>query len=72
MQYLFGPGDNPYKQRWAQDALALGTLRAWSPSLRGRLRHLWFARLRPLAKRLLRRPAPTAPKPSTTNPADDT
>lgn len=70
-QYLFGPGDNPYKQRWAQHALALTTLRAWSPSLRGRLRHLWFARLRPLGRRLLRRAAPTAPAPITTQQADD-
>ena len=64
VQYLFGPGDNPYKQRWAQDVLTLTTLRAWSPSLRGRWRHLWFQRLRPLAKRLLRRPAPSAPNPT--------
>lgn len=71
VQYLFGPGDNPYKQRWAQDALALCTLRAWSPSLRGQLRHLWLARLRPLAKRLLRRPAPSAPNSTITTPGDD-
>lgn len=58
-QYFFGPGDNPYKQRWAQDGLPLTTLTAWSPSLRGRLAHCWHQRLRPLAKRLLRR-APTA------------
>ena len=59
-QYFFGPGDNPYKRRWAQDGLSLSTLRAWSPSGRGRLRHLWHQRLRPWAKRLLRRiPEPT-------------
>lgn len=61
-QYFFGPGDNPYKQRWSQDGLALCTLRAWSRSGRGRLRHLWHQRLRPWGKRLLGRspePAPT-------------
>jgi CelD/BcsL family acetyltransferase involved in cellulose biosynthesis len=67
-QYLFGPGDNPYKQRWAQHALTLSTLRAWSPSLRGRLRQLWFARLRPLAKRLLRRTDQAATTPAAPNP----
>jgi CelD/BcsL family acetyltransferase involved in cellulose biosynthesis len=64
--YLFGPGDNPYKQRWAQDALPLDTLTAWSPSWRGRLRQLWLGRLRPLAKRLLRRAAPPASPPTET------
>lgn len=64
--YLFGPGDNPYKQRWAHDALPLDTLTAWSPSWRGRLRQLWFGRLRPLAKRLLRRAAPPASPPTET------
>lgn len=66
-QYLFGPGDNPYKQRWAQHAVALASLRAWSPSLRGRLRHAWCQHLRPLAKRLLRRPTPTTPAALTPN-----
>ncbi len=61
-QYFFGPGDNPYKQRWAQDASPLLTLSAWSPSLRGRLGYFWQQRLRPWAKRLLRRtPAPVPP-----------
>ncbi|MGK2941776.1 MAG: GNAT family N-acetyltransferase [Immundisolibacter sp.] len=54
-RYCFGPGGNPYKQRWAQDARPLLTLTAWSPSLRGRLGGFWYQRLRPWAKRVLRR-----------------
>lgn len=65
--YFFGPGDNPYKQRWAEDGAPLSVLRAWSPSARGRLRHLWHQRLRPWAKRLLRR----APKPTPTDSPQD-
>lgn len=37
--YLMGPGNNAYKQRWAEGSVPIEQFTAFSPSLRGR----WFA-----------------------------
>jgi CelD/BcsL family acetyltransferase involved in cellulose biosynthesis len=51
-RYLMGPGDNPYKKRWTDQAEPLFQLDAYSPSARGRLAAFWDLRLKPALRRL--------------------
>jgi hypothetical protein len=62
--YNMGPGLSDYKERWAEqyDALSLATW--FSPTLRGRLLWMIDYRLKPLAKKIARRPAAPAETPT--------
>lgn len=51
-RYLMGPGDNPYKKRWTEEAEPLFQLDAYSPSARGRLAALWDLRIKPALRAL--------------------
>ncbi len=51
-RYWMGPGNNAYKQRWAEDGQALISFRAFNTSLRGRWLALRESTLRPLYRRL--------------------
>ncbi len=46
-RYELGPGSNPYKQRWTEDGIAMATLHAWPPTMRGRMSACWYLQLRP-------------------------
>lgn len=46
-RYLMGPGDNPYKRHWSDEAEPLFRLDAYSSSLRGRLAALWDLKIKP-------------------------
>lgn len=46
-RYLMGPGNNPYKKRWTDQAEPLFRLDAYSPTARGRLAALWDTKLKP-------------------------
>lgn len=46
-RYLMGPGDNPYKKHWTEQAEPLFQLDAYSTSARGRLTALWDLKLKP-------------------------
>jgi len=51
-RYCMGPGENPYKQRWAEDAEPVAELVVYGRTVRGRLLKVWETTLKPLAKRL--------------------
>ena len=51
-RYSMGPGDNAYKQRWADDAEPVFSLTAYSDSLRGRARAAWELAVKPAARRV--------------------
>jgi CelD/BcsL family acetyltransferase involved in cellulose biosynthesis len=51
-RYLMGPGNNPYKKRWAEQAEPLFQLNAYSSTMRGRLAALWDQELKPALRRL--------------------
>ena len=46
-RYLMGPGDNPYKNRWAEQSEPLFHMDTYSASIRGRLTAIWEVRIRP-------------------------
>lgn len=46
-RYLMGPGDNPYKRHWSDEAEPLFRLDAYSTSTRGKLAALWSLKIRP-------------------------
>jgi CelD/BcsL family acetyltransferase involved in cellulose biosynthesis len=46
-RYELGPGSNPYKQRWTEHGIAMATLNAWPPTMRGRMSACWHLQLRP-------------------------
>ncbi len=58
-RYYMGPGNNPYKFRWTDQSEAVGTLMAFSPSARGRMRAAWQLGLRPVLRRLRDRLQPS-------------
>ncbi len=49
-RYLMGPGDNPYKKRWTEDAEPLFQFDVYSPTARGRVAGLWECRLKPVLR----------------------
>lgn len=51
-RYYMGPGDNAYKQRWAQGNDSVYEMNAYAPGLRGRLFALIDLKLKPIARRL--------------------
>ncbi|MGB8435955.1 MAG: GNAT family N-acetyltransferase [Burkholderiales bacterium] len=51
--YWMGPGANPYKSRWTDQAETLYRIEAYSPALRGRLHRLNRRLIRPAARRVL-------------------
>ncbi len=51
-RYLMGPGDNPYKRHWSDEAEPLFRLDAYSPSSRGKLAALWGLRIKPSLRAL--------------------
>lgn len=53
-QYCMGPGDNPYKYRWADRAHALHRLAGYSPTLKGRLFALLELDVKPHLRRWLK------------------
>lgn len=53
-QYCMGPGDNPYKYRWADRTHALHRLVGYSPTLKGRLLALLELDVKPTLKRWLK------------------
>lgn len=53
-QYCMGPGDNPYKYRWADRAHALHRLAGYSPTLKGRLLALLELDIKPTLQRWLK------------------
>lgn len=53
-RYELGPGTNPYKQRWTEDALPLSAIEAWPATAVGRMQAMWHLRLRPLLARVKR------------------
>jgi CelD/BcsL family acetyltransferase involved in cellulose biosynthesis len=55
-RYEFLGTDLPFKLEWTNDVWEQPWLRAYAPSPAGRLDRLQFTRLRPLARRALRRP----------------
>ena len=59
-QYCMGPGDNPYKYRWADRAHALYRLSAYSPTLKGRWLALLALKIKPLLRRWFRPTPPPA------------
>lgn len=50
-RYYMGPGNNPYKLRWTEQSERVGTLVAFSPSARGRVRAAWELGIRPALRR---------------------
>lgn len=50
-RYYMGPGNNPYKLRWTEQSEPVGTLVAFSPSARGRMRAAWQLGIRPALRR---------------------
>lgn len=62
-RYYMGPGDNAYKQRWAEAVEPVGRLTVYASTLRGRALAAWEIALKPMARRLrdgLRRIGPRA------------
>lgn len=57
VHYYMGPGNNAYKERWSESADPLFEMRVYASTARGKLLNLLHEHARPLAKRLLRRPA---------------
>lgn len=51
-RYLMGPGDNPYKKRWTEEAEPLFRLDAYSPTVRGRMAALWDNQIKPRLRAL--------------------
>jgi CelD/BcsL family acetyltransferase involved in cellulose biosynthesis len=51
-RYYLGPGDNPYKARWADDAEPVVRLRAYNRTLRGRIAWLRDCVVKPPMRRL--------------------
>jgi CelD/BcsL family acetyltransferase involved in cellulose biosynthesis len=51
-RYYMGPGDNPYKERWAEQAEPVAELAVYGRTLRGRWLAAWETTLKPLARRL--------------------
>jgi CelD/BcsL family acetyltransferase involved in cellulose biosynthesis len=51
-RYYMGPGENPYKQRWAEQGEPVAELIVYGRTLRGRWLAAWEGTLKPLAKRL--------------------
>jgi len=47
-----GGGSDQYKLRWAQETTSRWQFEAFSPSIAGRARHTWRARVLPLARRV--------------------
>jgi CelD/BcsL family acetyltransferase involved in cellulose biosynthesis len=47
-----GPGDNPYKKRWTEEAEPLFRLDAYSPAVRGRIAALWDNQIKPRLRAL--------------------
>lgn len=60
-QYCMGPGDNPYKYRWADRAHALHRLAGYSPTLKGRWLALLELDIKPTLKRWLKPPKDQQP-----------
>lgn len=54
LQYCMGPGDNPYKYRWADRAHALHQLTAYSPSIKGRMLGVLELSIKPHLRRWLK------------------
>jgi len=65
-RYYMGPGENAYKQRWAEQLDPVAELSVYGRSLRGRWLSAWETTLKPLAKRVRDRLARAEPlaKPS--------
>jgi CelD/BcsL family acetyltransferase involved in cellulose biosynthesis len=57
-RYYLGPGDNPYKRRWADHVEPLEELTAYGRSLAGRSLSAWEITLKPLATKLRARLRP--------------
>ena len=55
MYYHMGPGDNPYKIRWAEDHAPLYQLIVFGTTVRGRILGLLEGRLRPIARRIIKK-----------------
>lgn len=53
-EYRMGPGDNPYKYRWADNAHTLYRLAGYSPTLKGRLLALLELDIKPRLRRWLK------------------
>jgi CelD/BcsL family acetyltransferase involved in cellulose biosynthesis len=51
-RYHMGPGDNPYKLRWAEGSDPVLALAGYSRSLRGRALAAWDLALKPVARRV--------------------
>lgn len=51
-RYCMGPGDNAYKQRWADGSEPVSELSAYGRTITGRWLGLWETRLKPVARRL--------------------
>ena len=51
-RYYMGPGENAYKQRWAEQAEPVAELIVYGRTLRGRWLAAWETTLKPLARRL--------------------
>ena len=54
-EYLMGPGNNAYKQRWTDETVPLWRVVVYSPTVRGYVIHGWYELLRPLIGRLWNR-----------------
>ena len=59
-RYFMGPGDNAYKQRWAEEAVPVAELSVYGRSAKGRWLATWETTLKPLARRVRDRFAATA------------
>jgi len=53
--YALGPGSNPYKSRWSEEGRELRDIVLYGTSIRARGLHSLETRLKPLARRLLRK-----------------
>lgn len=53
-QYQMGPGDNPYKQRWAEGELELRTLTIYNNTLKGKILFWLNERIKPFAKTVIK------------------
>lgn len=63
-RYLMGPGDNAYKQRWAEAAEPVAELTVYARSARGRWLAAWETALKPLARRVRDRFAAVTSEPA--------